>query len=62
MPWPLKKPASQTEDGLSLSCVSRAGLGALFGGPAIRILRTRGFASPDYSGFAIIGELIVKYY
>jgi len=60
--WPQKKPASQTEDGLSKSCLPRAGLGALFGGPAIRTLRTRGFASPDYSGFAIIGELIVKNY
>jgi hypothetical protein len=29
---------------------------SLFGNPAILYLRTRGFASPDLSGFAIIGD------
>ena len=42
-------------------CMSSVPYSALFGSPAIqgridgRAARTRGFASPDYSGFAFIG-------
>jgi hypothetical protein len=30
-----------------------------FGNPAILTVRTRGFASPDCSGFALIGDVLV---
>jgi hypothetical protein len=32
----------------------------LFGGPATRMLRTRDSASPDYSGFALVGDKTLK--
>ena len=30
----------------------------LFGNPAILWFRTRGFASPDFAGFALIGDYL----
>jgi hypothetical protein len=35
---------------------------ALFGNPAVLSLWTRGFASPDFSGFALIGDLFNFYF
>jgi hypothetical protein len=44
----------------ALSCRRRSGqklANTLFGNPAVLNLRTRGFASPDLSGFALIGDI-----
>jgi len=58
-----KKPIFFPEMGLSLpgtSCdIPAALLRVLFGNPAILFRRTRGFASPDFSGFAFIGVRLV---
>ena len=51
-----------TEGGRFLSLKDKLGKSwrdALFGNPAVLPLRTRGFASPDFSGFALFGDLVV---